>query len=457
MTRLWLLVAMPTALGAQGWRADLDVGMRTVAFRGVQLDSIDRTLLGPGASPLTPDGYAVFCLTGTNRCTYYRPGAVVHATPFSARFTGDAWGVGVRGLRVHLHARYVEDLAGEGAWPLATPRLWATEGYLELARRSLTLRAGRTTMVSRLGWQGLDGAHAEVRLARGRLGAGAWGGWGLAEGVAQPVTSPALNPLDEYQPRDRQLVAGADLSWRLPRVRGRIVYQREVDPAVNYFISERAAGDVDLRVARWASVNVGGGYDLAAGEWGSADAAVGVRAPRGIRLTVGARRYRPYFPLWTVWGAFSPSPYHAAFGAVDLPLDRDLTAWVRGERYIFGTSDAATPLVRVEDRGWRWSGGASWVPVPSVRIEGSAHGAFGPGAAALGFDGLLGGRVRPNLDVTFRFGRLVRPLELRYDEVDLWQAGGDVHWRLAERVAVTGGLTFVAEARERPDAAAFTR
>ena len=37
-------------------------------------------------------------------------------------------------------------------------------------------------------------------------------------------------------------------------------------------------------------------------------------------MSVGARRYRPRFPLWSIWTAFSPVPSTAVYGqaAVDV-------------------------------------------------------------------------------------------------------------------------------------------
>jgi hypothetical protein len=34
--------------------------------------------------------------------------------------------------------------------------------------------------------------------------------------------------------------------------------------------------------------------------------------------TIGARHYRPFFDLWTVWGVFSPVPYNGVSGSVSV-------------------------------------------------------------------------------------------------------------------------------------------
>jgi len=451
---LWLVLLVPTGLSGQGWRVDAQLGMRSAAVRGLQVDTVARDALAPGASTFTTDGYAAFCPAGAALCTYYRPGPVAHAAPLQAHVAADVWGFGVRGLRLRVNARHVSDLAEGGMWPATSPRFQLVEGHAEYARRTVTVRLGRTVLSSRLGWHGLDGVQGEVRLAGGRMAIGAWGGWGLAQAATVPATSAAVNPLAEYQPRDRQLIAGGDVAWRSPSLQGRVVYQREVDPAVDYFLSERIAADADWRVVRGVSLNAGAEYDLDAAVWGSADAALSVHVPGGARSSVGVRRYRPYFPLWTVWGAFSPSPYSAVFGSLDVPMGADVSAWARAERYWFDPSDARTPLVTTEDAGWRWQAGAGWRVVPGLRLEGQGHAAFGPGAASMGFDARIGAAVHAHLDLTLHGGRLVRPLELRYHDIALWQGGGDVRWRLHDRLTATGGLMVVDETRDRPDAAA---
>ena len=92
-------------------------------------------------------------------------------------------------------------------------------------------------------------------------------------------------------------------------------YQREVDRDTRNFVSERAALTLDLHpLPRWSLV-AGVDYDLANTWFGNADALVRYTAP-WITVAGGLRQYRPHFDLWTIWGAFSPVPYHAVNAAV---------------------------------------------------------------------------------------------------------------------------------------------
>ena len=96
-----------------------------------------------------------------------------------------------------------------------------------------------------------------------------YGGWGLARSLDVPITSPSLNPLDEFQLPERHLTAGATLGWRSRQADLRAEYRREVDPSVDLFISERTAFTAVLRPAEHVSVTGGTEYDLAQGWCGA--------------------------------------------------------------------------------------------------------------------------------------------------------------------------------------------
>src|ERR1041384_1971342 len=67
-----------------------------------------------------------------------------------------------------------------------------------------------------------------------------------------------------------------------------------------------------VRAVPGVTVQAGSDWDLAMGQWGSAEVAATYTQAR-YSGTVGLRRYRPHFELWTIWGAFSPVPYHTWF------------------------------------------------------------------------------------------------------------------------------------------------
>ena len=93
-------------------------------------------------------------------------------------------------------------------------------------------------------------------------------GEGLGQAAALSVQSPALNPLDEWRPRDRQIVAGAEASWLHRDIDVRAEYRREIDPEDNSFVSERTAFSFAARAAAFRAAG-GLDYNMAEGIWGA--------------------------------------------------------------------------------------------------------------------------------------------------------------------------------------------
>lgn len=453
-TGLAIAVLWPLQAAAQGYRLRLDSRVQAVSYRGVELQTVSRGLVD-SVGGFTFDGFSVSCLPGAATCSYFAPGPERRGGPLVTTADLSVWGLGIEGLRVRATGRLGVDLGGEEVWPGTDPAVQLLEAYAEYATGRLTVQLGRTHRATRFGWVGFDGGLATVRPARS-LAVTAYGGWGLARGVALPVTSAALNPLDDFQPRDRQLVAGADAVVQLPWITGRMLYQREVDPGIDAFVSERAGADLVLRPVQGISLTAGGDYDLANGWFGSGELTAGWLAPGGrANVTLGARRYRPHFPLWTIWGAFSPVPYRAAFGSASARPLPDLELRVRGEVYAFDAAEAATPLADVEEDGWRWSWGATWRVDRWVTLDGGYHADFGPGGSSRGFEGAVTWLPGSRVSVTVHGAQLLRPLEFRFDESEVWVFGVDGAAEITERLSVRAAVLRYEEERERPDAAAF--
>ena len=454
MAGLLALVAAVMPARAQSYRLQLDSRVQAVSYRGVDLRTVARSQVDT-VDGFTYDGFAVSCLPGMATCSYFAPGAERRGGPLVTTADLSLWGLGVEGLRVRATGRLGVRLGDADAWPGADPALQLLEAYAEYAARRFTVQLGRTHRATRFGWIGFDGALGTVR-ATDEVAFTAYGGWGLARGVALPVTSPALNPLDDFQPRDRQLVAGADAIVRLPWLTGRVLYQREVDPGIDAFVSERAGADLALRPLPGVSLTAGGDFDLASGWFGSGEVTAGYLTPAGrASVTFGGRRYRPHFPLWTIWGAFSPVPYRAAFGSAAVrPLDR-LELRLRGEAFAYDDAEADTPLGDVEENGWRWSWGATVRARPDLTVDGGFHAEYGPGGSSRGFEAAVTWLPRSDVTLTAHGAQLLRPLEFRFDESTVWVVGFDGSAELTPRVRITASAVRYDEVRDRPDAAAF--
>lgn len=460
IARLALALAVVGAFagsaGAQEYRMRVETRAQAAAFRGVALDSIavGDTVGTPGEGPRTADGYAVRCRVGASYCTFFRPGPERRGGPVTTTADLTLWGFGVTGLSVRAAGRLGFDAGSAAVWPGTDPAFQLLEGYAEYAARRVTARLGRQVIVSRLGFTGFDGAGAIVRDAARGLELQIYGGWGLARGAAIPVTSPALNPLDDFQPRARQLVVGAGAGWSATAGDVRLEYQREVDPRAKSFVSERIGVDAAARPFDNVRLGVGADYDLAAGWWGSAEGSVSYVTPRW-RATILGRRYRPHFDLWTIWGAFSPVPYRSVQTSIAVAVIPRLELRGRYERYHFDDAEADTPLLDVKTDGWRLGLGFTARPAAHWTVDGGYEREYGPGASAVGSSGTLTYEPHRRLRIAALVSAVARPLEFRFNEAVVRVYGLDAQLAPSERLRIGLAAQRYLEEHERPDAGAF--
>ncbi|MDH3457276.1 MAG: hypothetical protein OER90_10590, partial [Gemmatimonadota bacterium] len=301
------------------------------------------------------------------------------------------------------------------------------------------------------------GGQVTVRPLGGKLRVGVWGGGALANATTLPITRAELSPLGEYRPDQRTVVFGGQVGWQHPRVEGRIVFQTEISAKLAKRVQERGALDLTLRPPL-AGVTVLGGieYDLGVGEVGTQDLQIRYRNPAGWgQLTVGQKRYRPYFPLYSIWAVFTPLPYNSFWGsAVAYPIN-GLELRVRGETYRYSDADeASNPLTSLEDSGWRWSVGGSYEAPYDVTLSADYHAEFGPGASSHGWHGRA--FYTPSqlpFSVTAHGGYFLRPLEYRFNDAKVWTLGLRGDLRLRDQLFLNGEVIRYREKRERPDAA----
>ena len=443
-------------LAAQGYRVRLDTRVQSLSFRGVAFDSVLRTVVVAGADGgfLTPDGFAASCPEAAVYCTFFRPGQKNGASPVSGTASATLWGFGVPGLQFHMIARAATDLQDAG-WPGTEPAAQLLEGYAAYSRDFLSLKLGRTHDVNRLGWVGFDGASLELRPLGRVVRVFGYGGRALARNFPLPVTSADLMPLDslELPSRDQILLAGG-VGWFLGPFSGRALYQREDRRGANATVSERVAADWSLEASQQVTLSGGADYNVATDEWGKADVAMNVlTADRKVRLTAGGRRYRPYFDLWSIWGAFSPTAYSAAGGSAAWRAMDGVEVRARGEYYTFDETGAAAPLAPSEDAGWRASLSASVLRFTNWAFDAAYEREFGPGAASQSYE--LAATYRPSgaLLVTVDGARMVRPLEYRFNDARLWLYGVRLDYEAAQGLRLTGDVRGYSEERQRDDAA----
>ena len=66
-----------------------------------------------------------------------------------------------------------------------------------------------------------------------------------------------------------------------------------------------------------AALDLGLNYDFATGDWNEARLRAGIGEAPGVGYSVEARHSRPFFELWTIWGAFSPVGFDEGRATVD--------------------------------------------------------------------------------------------------------------------------------------------
>ena len=451
------LLAMWTASAtAQGYRVRVDARAQAVSFRGLVSDSIPvgETVTGPTGGPETPDGFAVRC-SGGEYCFFFRPGPELRGIPVTTSASVILWGLGVPGLTVRATGRVVGDLGGDEVWPGSDPAVQFLEGFVEYQRSSIVARAGRQLMASRLEPLGFDGAWLKYRWVDISLELTGYGGWGLAQAAALPVSSQSLNPLDEWRPRDRQIVAGLETAWLYRDVDVRAEYRREVDPADWNIVSERAG--LSFGAPAWRlPVRVAGGldYNIAQAHLGSADLRLTYARPR-YAVSAGARRYRPYFSLWTLWSAFSPVPHNGVNVSAEFRATRRLSLRARGEAYKYEDAEVSTGLVpQLEDRGWRASAGGTATLSPRWTLDADAGVERGPGAAGQYGNATVSWMPNDRYSFDLYGGTVERPLELRYYDATSYWIGGRAERFLRGQRGVWADVALVEDDRDRPDAAA---
>jgi hypothetical protein len=443
-------------LTGQAYRLRLESRIQTVSFRGLSLDSVplEETVTGPTGGLETTGGRSVTCPAGTGICLFYLPGPRLASAPLVNSADVTVWQLGLAGLSLRANGRWGTDLRGEDPWPGTHPALQLLDGYAEYAAPAFTARLGRQHVTGRLGWAGLDGATVTLRPRPRWPELSAYGGWGLARGLDIPATSPALNPLEDYQLPRRQITAGGTVTWRRARVDLSAEYRRELDPASDQFVSERAALVALVRPLDHFAVTGGAEYNLGEGWWSTSDLMVRYDAGR-VGADVGVRRYRPSFPLYTIWGSFSPVGYTSVEGSATATVVTALRLRAGGERYWFDGTGAETALNAFEDRGWRLSLSATATPAARLALEGSYTREFGPGASLESWEGRATWRPGPSLALSASGSTLLRPLELRFDEARVESMGVGADWQASERLQLSlSGAQYFQDHR-RPDPGAF--
>lgn len=356
-----LMAAAVRAVEAQGIRIGGASSARYVQLRPLVADSVaDSAATGAtGLDRLLADGTVVRCI-GDGYCRYLRGAPVSELMAMMQDLDATAWGFG-RGMSARAELRFREAVgSGRTLWPQAQQHMDVMALYAELDRERVRARLGRQWYASQLGYRNFDGALVEAQPLASLMGLRVEGyaGWSLIQGLARDVTSDALSAIEEFPPDSRGVLVGGSLRWRPTSGRGavRAQYEREIRQDRGALYAERAAASADLRVGR----TMFGGemvYDFATGDFNELRVNARHSVSRVVELSAEARHSTPFFPLWTIWGAFSPIGFdEARLDARWTTAGGRLSLTGRGAYRSYQETDAGVASLPLRTDGWRVGG-----------------------------------------------------------------------------------------------------
>jgi len=390
-----LLAAAPLATaGAQGVRITGATWLQSLDLRPLRQDSVAAsTVGGSGSVRRAPDGQLVQCVEGSAYCYFATNGARRATNPLLQDLSVAAWGLG-EGVSAHAHVRLRASVGGaESLWPRLDDRFDALEAYVQWDRTPVRGRLGRLWATNGLGATNYDGAALLMR--RGAHSLEVYGGRALVQGLSAPYTSGAIGTVDDLPPEDQGYLLGARLRFRPTDLTAiSAVFQRVIQADRASLLSDRVALDATTRLLG-TTVDASLSYDLAGTMVNEGRVRVGRRLAPGMQGAVEARRHRPFFELWTIWGAFSPIGFDEGRGELSWRgMDERLQLSAHGayRRYSDDTNGLASLPLRSD--GWRAGGDASWLA--SERLTASAGYSVDLGFGASRSDVFGSARWTPN-------------------------------------------------------------
>ena len=395
----------------QGFRITGSSLAHFVELRPVAEDSIpDSLATGTGLVRHSAVGM-VSCPEGQTRCYFYRSLERAHTIPLSQDVEVTGWGLG-EGVSVYAHVRARANAGGiDELWTREDDRFTALAAYVELERDRWTARAGRQWLTSQLGVNNFDGLSLSLRPTT-RFVLGGYAGSSLIQGLSEPPTSGALAAADVLPPDVRGLVFGATGRWRAaPSFAIGAEYQREIRSDRAGVYSERLAID---GVLSWRGTSFLGDAqaDFASRAINEGRIRLSRQLTSRIDGGVEAVHSTPFFPLWTIWGVFSPVGYNEARADARWHSEGDdLSLSFSGGYRRYQDSHTGVGFLPLRNDGWTTIASGSWRMAPAWEINGSYRRDIGFGASKS--DG--NGGIRWRRDDAVSLGATVSALQNIYE------------------------------------------
>jgi hypothetical protein len=374
-----LVLSVAGSLGAQGLRVSGVTLMQLIDLRPLMIDSaLAVTIPGTGEFRTTPEGVPAICPTSSNYCQFERSGKAVSVGPVMQDLTFAGWGL-VEGLSFRGDFRARGEIGNDSifVFPRYNDHFDVMDLYAQLDRSSWETKLGRQWVMNGLGAYDLDGGDLLVRRSAWSLEG--WAGRALVEGLQEPYTTSQIAAVDNLPPQHDGYIFGARTRFRPDALSAAaLTYQRVLIADRSGLYSERAALDASVR-RFGAAVDLDLTYDFATGDWNEARLRLGTPNVGTYNGWLEARHSRPFFELWTIWGAFSPVGFDEARGVFDwrpgsMPLDISL----RGGYQQYAPTNTGISL---RTNGWRAGGDVTWLGTHAFVASASYDIDIGSGAA----------------------------------------------------------------------------
>lgn len=441
----WSGLGPAAALEAQGIRLRGVTTTRFLELQRFEDDSVAESATLPYAGDFrqTPSGVVVRCNLDT-WCRYKRSGEMATSIPVWQDLQATAWGLG-EGVSVHADMRFRGAMGSLPAlWPRAEDRFDLLSGYVELDRPRWTARLGRQFVSNGMGVYNYDGLTLIARPLR-ILTAEVWGGRSLLRGINEGYTSSEIANVEELPPDREAIIAGASVRVRPTRFSSmRWMYQREArwngGLRSSGLYSDRMALDGTSRIVHGA-LDASFEYDFAGRQLNEGRVRWRGLLPRNVEASVEGRRFRPFFELWTIWGAFAP------VGFDELRLDG---GWATRDHGLaldfFGGwrkwQDANVGLAfqPLRQTGWRAGGDVTLRPLARWVLSGHYDADVGAGAARTETDVAVRYETSDRFYVGLAGTSMQSLFEFRIGTGRMLGGGLDFGWRLTPVVRIAGDV-----------------
>lgn len=382
---LLVLLFLPAQGSAQGVNGRARSYVSYLQIRGMVLESLpEGQVPGEGTQRTLSDGTPVSC--GELRCQYYRSGPKASVVPLLQDVELNIW-TGVTGLRAYAHVRARSAQGDKKLWPRSEESFEALAAYVEYTRAFYRMQAGRMWQTTALGFYNYDGGSLSLRLPTG-LNLDFYGGLSLVRGLNQYHHTELISSVESLEPRLDAYLGGIHARWRpVPAFSTAFTYQREGPRRTDDMYAERIAGSARVLLGP-ATVDAEFKYDFAGRTTNLARVQLSAALVGGLRGSVEYRKYVPFFELWTIWGAFSPTGFQEAKGRLDWrsPTGR-VSGHIYGSRRLYEETYADAPQgYEIRDDAWRVAAGGRLAILEGLVLGGEYRRDVGFGSSRTGGD-----------------------------------------------------------------------